>query len=537
MKTRLVQLIAVVLMGSLVDQGFLRLSASELLPKKFKKSKLTHQTSEQKADHRSLLLAAGESKTLDLNFEIPKGDAFIQDSGDGKVVKITPVNFGQGTRQLLIAPLKAGDCNVLVRDETGVIKLVLDIRVAPSNLLERASELRDLLRDVEGIDLRVVGKKIVVDGEVLVINDLARLSQVLADDTFKDLILNLTTLSPLGMQSIAKKIEGDVSTFAPNVKVRVINGIFIVEGTVDSDESGKRIIDTVSIYLPEVKPVPTLTEAAKNVQVALGRQPYKVFLKIAKAPEKKQEKLIRLTYHFVELNKDYQKVFGFKWQPGFTADPQIQLGQNAAGQAAAGGGSSFSATIGHLFPRLESAQSAGYAKIIKSGSIITRSGQKATYSSQIDIPIVMMGDKGQQQAGNASVGTEVTITPRIVGSSDDIMMDVSVKESALAGRAPAGSTPLISRHNVTSNIYVKNAESAALLGLSQNAVTTSFNRDDPDQTKASGEDGSQALFSLLRSKGYSKKKMQAVMFITPQIIENANEGSEDLKKNFRIKVK
>jgi pilus assembly protein CpaC len=41
----------------------------------------------------------------------------------------------------------------------------------------------------------------------------------------------------------------------------------------------------------------------------------------------------------------------------------------------------------------------------------------------------------------------------------------------------------------------------------------------------------------MHSKNYQKKKSQFVIFVTPQIIENASEGTEDLKKNFRVKVK
>jgi type II secretory pathway component GspD/PulD (secretin) len=44
------------------------------------------------------------------------------------------------------------------------------------------------------------------------------------------------------------------------------------------------------------------------------------------------------------------------------------------------------------------------------------------------------------------------------------------------------------------------------------------------------------MLRLLHSKAYRKKKSQVVVFVTPQIIENASEASEDLKQNFRVKV-
>ena len=40
------------------------------------------------------------------------------------------------------------------------------------------------------------------------------------------------------------------------------------------------------------------------------------FIIINPPPPKKQEKLVRVTVHFVELSKDYNKIFGFKWAAG-----------------------------------------------------------------------------------------------------------------------------------------------------------------------------------------------------------------------------
>jgi pilus assembly protein CpaC len=82
---------------------------------------------------------------------------------------------------------------------------------------------------------------------------------------------------------------------------------------------------------------------------------------------------------------------------------------------------------------------------------------------------------------------------------------------------------------------VKNNESAAVVGVTSGEVLTQFNRDDP--STGSFSEGTLPLFSLLRSKQYVKKRSQFVIFVTPQIVENASEGTDDLKKNFRVKVK
>jgi pilus assembly protein CpaC len=87
---------------------------------------------------------------------------------------------------------------------------------------------------------------------------------------------------------------------------------------------------------------------------------------------------------------------------------------------------------------------------------------------------------------------------------------------------------------VKTKIFVKNGESAAVVGVNSGEVVTQFNKDDP--SPGSFAEGTEPLFNLNRSKQYAKKKSQFVIFVTPQIIENAHDGTEDLKKSFRVKV-
>ena len=111
-------------------------------------------------------------------------------------------------------------------------------------------------------------------------------------------------------------------------------------------------------------------------------------------------------------------------------------------------------------------------------------------------------------------------------------MDLVIDQSNIIGRAPALQT---ASHKVETKIYVKSTESAAVAGVTSSDVGTTFNKDDPKQ--GGFTEGSEPLFTLMRSKKFEKSRGQFVIFVTPQIIDNASEGTEDLKKNFRVKVK
>lgn len=499
---------------------------------KFQRSKLTRDETEKKADRRRLLLATGEDRTVDLDFELADHDAIAK--GNPQVIGVTPAKIGDQT-QLVFKPLKSGETTVTVRDKDGTLRLVFDIIITGSNLLRRANEVRQLLKDIEGIDIKVVGQKIIVDGEVLVPADYGRILSVILDKVYVDSVMNLTTISPLAMQALSRRIQEDINSFAQNVKTRVVNGQILLEGTVDNQDQANRSLEVAKIYLPEVRPLHPIMAKDPSAQFIARTRLIQNFIVINPPPPKKQEKLVRVSAHFVELAKDYEKFFGFSWKPLATSEHKLGLGQNTEG-ALTTQGSSFTATISNLLPKLKSAQNAGFARVLKTATILTRSGQPAKLDERTNIPFTMIGANGQAVSDSREVGVLMALTPLILGQSEDIQMDLIFDQTTLAGRAPSGGAPLTAHHRVESKIYVKSNESAAVAGVVASDLGTDFNKGDPGAGTADNPN-STALFDLLRSKQYRKKKSQFVIFVTPQIIENASDGTEDLKKNFKIKVK
>lgn len=503
-------------------------------PKKsrYKRSRLTNDETEMTADHRTLLLTTGEDRAVDMDFDVNAGANGLA-IGNPTILTTTLVKIGD-KRQIVFKPLKAGETTVTVRDSDGTLRLIFQVRVTGSNLLRVAGEVRNLLRDIEGIDIRIVGPKVVIDGEVLVPSDYGRLFAVTTDKAYAEYIMNLATLSPLAMQVLAKRIQDDINTFAPNARCRVVNGLIFLEGQVDSKQQADRAFQIATLYLPDVRPA-GLLDRDQTAQHVSARSLVQQFLVIIPPPPKKEVKLVRVTVHFVELDKDYEKIFGFKWQPGFTADPTITVGQGATGTAGASG-ASFSATISSLLPHLSSLQDAGYARILKTGTVIVKNGQPANLVEQEELPFAVAGPSpGSVAPSSAKVGLEIAITPKILGQSEDIEMEIKITQSNVVGRTPAGGAPTTSAHKVETKVYVKSSESAAVAGVTSSDVGTEFNKDDPQP--GSFASGTDPLFTLLHSKNYHKKKSQFVIFVTPQIIENASEGTDDLKKNFRVKVK
>jgi len=501
--------------------------ASARKKKKFRRSRHTSDESEKTADRRLLVLSIVEDKVVDLDFEIPDPKLQVSVAKPDVVVPIVG-NIG-GKYQIVFRPAKEGTTTVTVRDPEGTIKVIFTVRVTAANVYRIAAEIRNLVRDVEGVEIRVVGMKVIVEGEVLVPGDYTRVLRVISDSAYGSWVINLMVLSPLAMQVLARKIQEDINVFAENVKTRVVNGKIFLEGTVDSLDKAQRATRVAELYLPDPKPADPLTTVERDAKKLEGKAGAMIqnFILVSPPPPKKAERLVRVTIHFVELSKDYSKAFGFVWRPGFTSgSDQFTIGTGTGGVG--GTGASFSATISSLFPKLKSAQDAGYARVLNTGTIIVRSGQQAKLNQTTEIPYLV-----QSGTQTAAASAKVSATPMILGSSEDIQLDLDMFENELVSQGASGA-PIVATHKVTTKLYVKSNESAAVAAINSSRVKTVFNKT-PDTGQFA--QNTEELFNLTRSKGYNRSKSQFVIFVTPQIVDNASDGTEDLRKNFRVKVK
>ncbi len=496
---------------------------------KARRSKTTRDQTEVEADKRTLLLAVGEQKAVDLDFETELARVYI---GNPQLLVFDLVKVGD-KQQMIFRPTKAGDTTVLVRDMDGELRLIFKAKVTGSNLSRLAGEIRQLLADIEGVDVKIVGQKIVIDGEVLTPSDYARVLAVTRDDSYRGAVLPLITLSAIAMQVLSKRIQEDLRTFAPDVTTRVVNNTIWLEGEVGSPEDVARAEKIAALYVPEVLPSGMLDRYDENAQRLPPRSMIQNFLRVKKAPPPPLDKLIRVTVYFVELSKDYNRLFSFKWQPSFTAagEPQIAIGQREDGTAGASG-TSFSAVISSLIPKLQTLQQAGYARVLKTGTLIAKSGSTATLREQTEFASLVerTNEQGVTQiaAQKTPVGLSIQVLPRVLGQTDDIEMDIDMTQSTVVGTAPAGDrAPTVAANAITTKFYLKSNDSAAFAGVSGQEVGTDFNK---------APLAADPLFRLNRSKEYKKKNQRFVVFVTPQIIESASQGTEDLKRDFRVRA-
>ncbi|HBQ21739.1 MAG: hypothetical protein A2Z91_03200 [Deltaproteobacteria bacterium GWA2_38_16] len=480
------------------------------------------QAPQEKPDQTiSKTLISGVTETI--NLEFMPGNIVVGNKGVCDFVAL------REQKQLVLVPKQKGQTSLTILDTQGRSKLGIKISVIESDRAKIAKELQELLGDLEGINIRILGKKVLIDGEILLPKDLARIITV-ANQYSKDEVGIIASLSPMAQKIIADKIQEDVHKMGfKEVRVRAVNQRFIIEGEVPRGPEGPSfdrnsviVIETAKTYVPDI----FKSEAEKQIQQPEGGPPIVVnLLTIKPKPAAEPEKLIRLVVHYVELNKDYAKNFAFNWTPGIADTSQIELKQGQLTTTVTG-------TISSLIPKLNSAKSHGHARILESSSLIVQDKENGFFQSVTEVPIstiTLSGGASQQSIQFKDIGLTMDVTPTVVGESNNIKLVTKFILSTIVSVSEQGA-PSVAKHELKTTLIVASEQSAVIGGIVFNNMLTNYNK-----LPASIAQNQNILFNLYRSKSFQNAKSQFVVFITPQILKSASEGVEDIKRKFKIK--
>jgi Flp pilus assembly secretin CpaC len=142
---------------------------------------------------------------------------------------------GEGTA-LLVTGLKTGKAEVRISRLTGD-DLVYRVEVEPE-LQDLANQVRDMLADVEGLEVKVLGDRIVLEGELLT-RASAEQAEAVAD-AFGNQVVNLTKLDEAGYtRNVKKALEREIKI--KTVVVKVDGERLILTGSVPSQRELERV--------------------------------------------------------------------------------------------------------------------------------------------------------------------------------------------------------------------------------------------------------------------------------------------------------
>ena len=160
-------------------------------------------------------------------------------------------------------PIASGRTNFVLRDGNGKKITEFVISCHQNNLASVASEIKSLLSDIDGITIKIINNKVIIDGEILLPKDMNRIYSVV--NQFPDSAASIVTMSPLAQKKIAELIERDIGN--PEIHVRPsMKNSFWKGWPAMRVKKKKRKSSPRLMFLTSSSTTPRLPEKSKNAK-------------------------------------------------------------------------------------------------------------------------------------------------------------------------------------------------------------------------------------------------------------------------------
>lgn len=435
------------------------------------------------------------------------------------------INRIKGTDYFRILPKKTGSGITTLKDKkTGQIIVEIRFDIRGDEIEKTLREVQAMLADIEGIEFKIYGGMVYIDGYVLIPHDLIRIAQVI--EPLKDRVKSLATLSPIARKKIADFITNDINN--PEVKITAVGDFLKLEGQVNSQAEKDRIKQIVSLYIPDI--VTEVAPSQDHIKI-FGRKTGSIdsliidLITIKKDEEKVDPppKMIQIVAHFVKFGDNYDKSFSFKFNPAVSST-------SANGTPANSTIDSTIALLNNLLPKLNWAKTHGYAKILDTASVLVQDKISGSINRTITtagtpLPPAGPGLLPTPRDVNATVSLKVTPIIKSERSGLIELKNLEVRVSTSGSKVEASANT-----EVVTTISVRDRQSAAFGGVIKKSTESNFGT-----PATSSTDPREPIINLTAEKDFKRINSQFVVFVTPIIKSSASSGVEQVKKKFRLR--
>lgn len=429
-------------------------------------------------DAASVEIVNGQSTVLKLDFAVDKVAV-----GDPDVLGVART----GEREMLVNAKKPGTSNILVLGTSGE-KREYSVRVFSGATAESMAALKDMLSGYEGLRVRQLGPKIVVDGEVFSSEHFDRVNKLLAS---MPEVVNQVALSPVMKRIVGEQIHKEIDR--PGVKVKAVKDSFMLDGLVVSSDEAERAQKIASLY-------------SKNVVNALRVS--------GDAPQVyTQPRMIEVTMNIMEVSKNALRDLGIHWNP-------LGSKSEATGTQSSDKGwfSSLTGTITDLFPKMRRLQDEGKGRSLMNQAVITKQGGQAKFFAGTEIPISVAQSLGTMSVEYKKVGMTLQVSP-IIDQAKNIDTSIQVESSAVTGTG-SGGAPIVSTNNLATALNVASGASIALGGLIGQRELELMSQSPPDKGLS--------LLQLNARKEAQTDTTEVIVFVTSRILDSPSQAAENI---------
>ena len=380
----------------------------------------------QAVKEKSIEVILGIDKIEKLNFS-PNPQIQV---GDESFVRITMI---PQKREITFTGLKPGKTSVTLRNNVGDIKAKYLVTITANDQSRLVKELKGFLGNIEGLEIGIEEGTVYVGGDIIVPDDIGRVVKVLNQEKFAN-VLFLVDLSPQTERLFARQMQEEIhKNQLPDVTVRVFNHSYWLEGIVNSEQKKRMAEEIAKAAYPDK--IASLAERTQQI-IKVTKPAIQNFIQVnAKKRPPPLAKLIKITAQFVELTKDYSKTFGFKWTPLVAnSSGTINFGRTESGGVTTNSNETLSGTISNLFPKLNSARQAGYARVIQSGVVLVKDKKNGSIN-KTQTQRFSLGSGEFSQAQEASASFSVKVKPEVL-QEEKVNMELNITISTNTGTNP-----------------------------------------------------------------------------------------------------
>lgn len=437
----------------------------------------------------SLTLYAGQSKVINA----PEVERISV--GKSELLSTTLLKNGE----LVLNADAAGETNMQVWFIDGH-REILPIVIVESNGWREAYEIKQLLKGIEGIKVTTLGRRVIIDGE-LKSRDLARVEKL--KERYEGILVLARTITTereiLEIKTFLKDIHG--------IKIMVIDEQVVIDGLLQ-----KRDLE----------------------RIALVQDGYPNILVLAREITAFEEQMIYFDVRVTEFSKDETEKLGIDWQTSFSG-PILSFARNVIVGGSVipdlNSGSSRDAfssyatddTTGGVYFGIASELTSVIDLLEESGSALTlanprlsaRSGGKSELIVGGEVPVVTSSSNGSS-VEYKDYGVLLNIAPTI-DAYNNITAEIGVSISQLDLANAVSGQPAFKKRETTNEVKLKPGETLVLSGL-----LTREEQQSTSQVKWLGD--IPILGRLFRSDNFVAGETEMVIFITPTVMGNLNEG-------------
>ncbi|MEQ8289429.1 MAG: pilus assembly protein N-terminal domain-containing protein [Gammaproteobacteria bacterium] len=425
--------------------------------------------------------------------------------GNPKVVSNSLLQNGQ----LILIGEGEGSSNIHVWFSNGSERdYMIHVSDTATSLVQQKDAVEQLLGDIPGLYVSIVGDRIVLSGQIAFGNE-ANIAAV--KEAFPK-VLNSTNFAINDL--VRKKIEiEDLLSEVEGLNVRIVGENIVLSGLIDNGYA--EAIETVQAAFSELM---DLTQRASLD---------------ANMPD---NKMVLMNIKITEFSKSFTETLGISWGSS-VAGPAAAFAFDAennsvfrpssddtfsAGDLPIGSADSplgYFGIAAELTSRINFAENTGDAVILAEPRLTARSGGEATFLAGGEFPIEISNINGTTIEFK-EYGISLTVKPEI-DRNNNIRANVMTELSSLDFDVAIGGVPGLLSRKTEADVILKTGETLVMSGLIDQQAAESINgikflKDIP------------ILGRLFRSESFRDDKTELVIFVTPEIIDANSQINRDM---------